>query len=180
MSTATNKLTQMIKDAPDQVAGLGSSIESVQDQIDELNEELAGVTSVCNTTEADARDLLENTIMVDKGGDSVLYGPTFGVISFGDADAEPAPIPPGNLTDWAILNVLSVPIYTYFPGDYPDLDQWVTDFAFSNDYITRPLTEGATYGLSPNISVLGTGKSILQNNQTKIGNSVDVFSRYAT
>jgi len=182
MSTATNKLTSMIKETPEISAALENSIASVQTEITDLTQQKSAVTSICNTTEADARDLLENTILIDKGGDYVAYGSTFGSIQFS---------PAGNLTDWAIIKLIipplpappipvPTPIYTYTPGDYPDLDQWTEDFTFSSDYITRPLTEGATYGLTPNIDTLGAGKDILENNKDKVDDSVAVFSRYAT
>jgi len=171
----TNKLTQMIKQVPDQAEALTNGIQSITDEVADLTKEQSAITTgVCGTTKSSAIDLIENTILSDKGGDYVLYGPTFGTISFD---------PLGNLTDWAIIQVVLLvptPIYVYTPGDYPDLDEWVSDYSFGNDYITRPLTEGATYGLSPNISTLNSGKSILQANKAKVEASIDIFKKYAT
>lgn len=175
MSQNTNKLTSMIKQAPGQVEGLLDNVNAISDEVDSLTEQRNAVQNgVCGKTKSDAIDLIENTILIDTTGDNVVYGPTFGLIQY---------TPAGNLTDWEIVKIvafLPVVIYTYTPGDYPDLDQWVTDFAFGADYITRPLTSGATYGFNANISTLNQGKSILQNNASKVNASMDVFSRYAT
>jgi len=151
-------------------------------EIDELTKDRNAIQNgVCGNAEQEARDILENIILVDKGGDDVVYGSTFGTIGFGT----------GNITDWEIVTItvpvpppvlppVVTPIYTYTPGDYPDLDQLVTDYAFGNDYITRPLTDGATYGLNPTISLLNIGKDILEENKDKVDESIDVFEDYAT
>jgi len=176
----------MIKQAPGQVEGLLDNVNALTDEIDAIREQRdAFQGGVCGQTKRDAVDLLENTVLPDHPlGDYVYYGPTFGIISFGDADADPDPIPPGNLVDWAIMREVpllpDIPVYIYVPGDYPELDQWVEDYSFGNDYITKPLTDGATYGFNANISALSEGKSILQNNATKVNASMDVMSRYAT
>lgn len=184
MSQDTNQLTSMIKKAPGQVEGLLENVDALTEEISALTEQRNAIQNgVCGQTKSNAVDLLENTILDEKGGDYVLYGPTFGIISYGDAAADPDPIPPGNLTDWAIVKeilLIPTPIYVYTPGDYEDLDQWVSDYSFGNDYITRPLTEGASYGFNANISTLSTGKSILEANASKVNASMDVMSRYAT
>lgn len=177
MSQNTNKLTSMIKQAPGQVEGLLDNVNAVSDEIDALREQRDAMEGgVCGQTKRDTVDLLENTILDEKGGDYILYGPLFGKIQYD---------PPGVLTDWAVMLEVppigpDIPIYIYVPGDYPEMDQWVADFTFGNDYITRPLTSGATYGFNANISTLNQGKSILQANASKVNASMDVMSRYAT
>jgi len=178
----TNKLTQMIKEAPDQSAALSNAVESIDEEVADLSKQQSAITGgVCGTTKANAIDLLENTILDLFLGDYVYYGPTFGIISFGDPTV---PELPGNLIDWAIMKEVpllpDIPLYVYHAGDFPQLDIWVADYSFGNDYITRPLTEGATYGLNANISTLNSGKSLLEANKAKVEGSVDVFSRYAT
>ena len=132
---------------------------------------------ITSATEASAIDLLENTILIDKGGDYVEYGSTFGTISWS---------PKGNLTDWFIkidTTAGPVTIYIYTSGDYPELDQWVSDYAFTNDYLTRPLYASglgseASYGTYPTISNLNTGLEYVENNKDKVEDSKDVFTRY--
>lgn len=181
MSEYTNRLTEMIKEVPDLSDALSSSISSVQSEIADITKERDAIKfGVCANAEEQAVDIIENTILADQGGDYVVYGGTFGTINYSS----------GNITDWEIYqnqvtppgssSLPAVVIYTYTPGDYPDLDQLVEDYDFGNDYITRPLTSGATYGLSPNISSLQDARDILQENKDKIDDSLDVLSRYAT
>ena len=183
MSQNTDRLTTLVKTAPDRVGQIEGSIAQVEGNIEALQKEQAAIQDgVCGITETDAIDILENTILIDKGGDYVSYGGNFGAINWD---------PLGNLTDWAIIKLITpplpappvpvpTPIYTYTPGDYPDLDQWVEDFAFGNDNLTRPPITGATYGIIPRISSLSNAANILNENADKVGDSVAVFNRYAT
>ena len=180
------KLRQMRDIVPEQSDALANSIVQVEEQIAELSEQaLAIETEITTPDEATAVIILETIILPDKGGDYVSYGGTFGIIQWSAA---------GNLTDWEIIkNITPVPppilpavptpIYTYTPGDYPDLDALVSDYAFGNDYLTRPLYASglgseASYGIYPTIVNLNTGKSYLTNNKTKVDASESVFSGY--
>ncbi len=183
------KLREMRDSVQDQVDALSNSISQIEDQIQELTDEATAIeTEVTDFTKDSVIDLLENTILIDKGGDYVSYGSTFGLIQW---------TPAGNLTDWAIIKNIVTPnplpppptittptvIYTYTPGDYPDLDQWVADYAFGNDYLTRPLydsglAEEASYGIYPTIANLGTGLEYVENNKDKVEDSESVFTRY--
>ncbi len=174
MSVASDKLRQMVTAVPDQVKAIESNTSQIETQIDEVDEEISAIIDgVCTPAETDARDIIDNTILLDKSGDDVEYGATFGVANI---NWDPA----GNLTDWEIVDVLDVPIYTYTPGDYPDLDTLVDDFAFNNDYLTRPMTDGASYGLEPYKGSLESAQSILLENQNKVEASVAVLDKYAT
>lgn len=190
MSDTSAKLREMRDAVDDQVDALANSIGQVEDQITELTDQANAIENeVTDFTKDSAVDLLENTILIDKAGDYIDYGPTFGDISWS---------PRGNITDWEVIQLVEqsqppppappvppVPtvVYTYTPGDYPDLDQWVDDYAFGNDYLTRPLyasglSEEASYGIYPTIDNLDTGKEYLENNKDKIEDSKDVFTRY--
>ena len=176
MSDATAaKLREMRDSVPDQSDALANSITQVEDQITELSEQaLAIETEITTPDEATAVIILETIILPDKGGDHVSYGGTFGSINWD---------PKGNLTDWQIQNILNAPIYVYNPGDYPDLDVLVSDYAFGNDYLTRPLIDSelaseASYGIYPTIVNLNLGKTYLTNNKTKVDASESVFSGY--
>ncbi len=176
MSAETNaKLRQMRDIVPDQSDAFANSIQQVQDQIDDLSEQaLAIETEITTPDEATAVIIIETIILIDKAGDHVSYGATFGDISWD---------PKGNLTDWEIQDILDVPIYTYNSGDYPELDDLVNDYAFGNDYLTRPLYDSglgseASYGIYPSIVNLNLGKEYLTNNKTKVDASEGVFSGY--
>jgi len=71
-----------------------------------------------------------------------------------------------------------VVVYSYTPGDDVDIDKWVDDYAFSNDYLTRPFLDGATYGIYPNITALTSAKSLLNENKDKIIDSKTYFEDY--
>ena len=141
-------------------------MDSIQSEIDAVTDGL------CNNAKDQLIDYLENVKMAEVGGDTVTYGPSFGGIVF----------PSGNISDWSI-DATSVPIYEYlgvgWDGD-AKITQLITDYAFGNDYITRPVTGGATYGLKPNWDLVDKGKSILEENKTKIDESISVLSRYGT
>jgi prefoldin subunit 5 len=172
MSFDTNKLTSMAKAAPSQVEAINTSISSVEDSISDLTKQKNAIENgVCGSAKTQATDIIENIILVDKGGDHVSYGPTFGVIQWA---------PSGNLTDWVILDATNVPIYSYVSGDYPDLDELVDDYDFGNDYLTRPLISGATYGLEDSISSLQNASNLLNENMNKIADSQAIFEKYGT
>ena len=189
----SDKLRQMRDIAPDQSDAIANSIEQINQQIVELTEEANAIQGeVTSPTEVSAIDLIENTIIAAVGGDYATYGSSFGQIQWLPTK--------GNLTDWEMWKILPLPIqppppappvpplpdivvYTYTPGDYPDLDQWVADYAFGNDYLTRPLYDSglgneASYGIYPTISSLGIGKGYQQQNKNKVDGSIDVFTRY--
>lgn len=173
MSIASDKLRQMITAVPDQIQAIGNSISQIESQVDEIAEEISAIIDgACTPAESTAIIIIENIILPDKVGDDVEYGATFGVVNINWS-------PAGNLTDWDIMKDSSA-IYSYTPGDYPDLDTLVDDFDFNNDYLTKPITDGASYGLEPSKANLEYAQSILLENQNKIAASIDVLNKYAT
>ena len=181
MTEYSDKLREMIADAPDQSDNLASNISQITDIRDEIQEQIDAVTNgLCTPAEQQAVTIIEGTILIDKAGDYVTYGGTFGTINYTT----------GNITDWGIYEVQSVPpgssaipdvlIYSYTLGDYPELDQLVDDYDFGNDYLTRPLTSGATYGLDDYKENLNSAIGILTENKDKIDDSITYFEDYAT
>jgi len=189
MGAITNaKLRQMRDIVPDQSDALATSIQQVQDQITELSEQaLAIETEITTPDEATAVIIIETIILPTfPVGSYVVYGAGFGAIQWD---------PKGNISAWSIWrNIIPVPppilpavptlLYTYVNnGTYPDLDALVDDYAFGNDYLTRPLYDSglgseASYGIYPTIVNLNLGKTYLTNNKTKIDASESVFSGY--
>jgi hypothetical protein len=189
MGVDTNKLTTMAKNAPDLSANVGQSISSIDDALTELNSQKDAVQDgVCGNAETLAIAYITEVVLpiwiAIQPTAYIVYGPGFGSIAWSD------PGPVGNLSAWSIWyivppvppSIIPVPtlLYPYTPGVDPIYDVLVADYAFGNDQLTRPLTDGATYGLIPNITVLGTGKSILEENQDKLDDAPAVFDRYAT
>jgi hypothetical protein len=178
------KLGQMLKAAPDQSAAIEKSIVSVQDQIDELTDEANAIEgSMTDVAEIDAVAYITTNILPLYPGGYIVYGPAFGTIAYG-----PSP-PKGNISDWAIwkdITPVPPPIlppvptlqYPYTPGDYPDLDKLVADYVFGNDYLTRPLDTGATYGIYPSRTAMIAAKALLQENKDTVDESITKFPDY--
>jgi len=200
MSIASDKLREMTQVAPGQVEEIGNSIGQVEDQITEQTEEIAAVTdAVCTATTDDLTAYLEGDKLTElqalwpavPGSLGPVYyveGGTYGTINYST----------GNITDWEFrqdnlvippLPAPPVPSPAYYvryayEGVGWDSDatiiELVDDFAFGNDYLTRPLTSGASYGMIPYKENLESAKDLLQENQDKVADSIDVFNRYAS
>lgn len=194
MTTESDKLRQMINEAPDTVDNLNNSIAQIEDIRDEIDEQIDAVEDgLCGVAEQELADYLENTKIPELSTDStasfrVEYGPTYGTIDYVT----------GNITDWAVQelqNVVPPPpdppipvptwvdVYVYegvgWDGD-TTVTGYITDYAFGNDYLTRPLTSGASYGLKPYKASLNDGIDLLTENRDKVDNSITVFEDYAS
>lgn len=186
MSQDTDRLTTLVKTAPDRLAAVENSIVQIDNIIDQLGKERAAIEDgLCANAESTAVIIIETVILPTFPPTSyVVYGAAFGTIDWN---------PKGNISDWSIwIDITPVPppilppvptlLYTYVNDGttYPEIDLLVDDYDFGNDNLTRPLTDGATYGIIPKIESLQIASNILNENADKIENSVDVFNRYAT
>lgn len=173
-----NELQNMYADAPDQVQAIGNSISQVEDQIEDLQRQIDAVNDeLCTVAENGLVDYLNNVKIPElqslymASTATLVTGPTFGTIGYGS----------GNITDWVISDATAGTIYSYLGVNWDDdtsVTQFIVDYAFGNDYLTRPLTSGATYGLIPSRNNLQIALNILENNQDKVEASIDVFERY--
>jgi hypothetical protein len=184
MATPSEILGQMIANVESQVDNLDSSIGPVQEQIDALNVEIDGVQNgLCEAAASDSTGLVAYLIdtkipelEILYGGElpySFDYGPTFGTINYTT----------GNITDWQILDSTGGVVYEYLGTNWDSdlyITQKISDYAFGNDYLTRPMTTGATYGLIPARDNLNTAKGILNSNKSKVEASETTFADYAS
>jgi hypothetical protein len=167
-------LGDMQQDAPDQIAAISSSIDQIQDQIDELNIEISGVTDeLCAVAEQDLIDYLENVKLPSLyylDASVVSYGPEFGTINYDT----------GGITDWRILDTTGNIVYSLNINWDSDatITKLIDDYEFGNDYLTRPATSGASYGLIPSRDNLLIAKGILTENRSKVSDSITVFEDY--
>jgi len=171
------KLTQMINESTDQVAAINSSIDQVQAQIDDLTQQSEAIeNAVLNVAANDLTYYLDNTKLpqfqlIDPGA-SVVYGPTYNSIIYEN-----------ELTDWKIVDSSNVTMYQYLGVGW-DNDQIIIDLIdewdYGNDYLTRPVTSGASYGIRPYISSLQSAKSLLLENADKVGDTKTFFERFAS
>lgn len=188
MSANSDKLREMIDDAPQKSDDIAGSISQIEDARDEVDEELSAVQDgMCGVAETDMTDYLTNTKLVEfqvsQPTAQLSFGATYGTIAWS------TPGPEGNITDWEIfyMTVELVPVkvvlYEYEGTGWDndaDIITWADDYDFGNDYLTRPLTTGATYGLIPYKTNLNSAISLLTNNQNKIDDSITYFEDYAT
>lgn len=182
MASPKEILGSMVAAADGQINNLDSSISQVDEQIDDITEQIDGVENgMCAVAESDLTDYLDNTKLAEIEalyGDpfntpfSVDYGADYGKIDYTD----------GGITDFRIIDNTGNTMYEYGGVNWdsdPDITQWVSDFAFGNDYLTRPLVPvGASYGLYPQLSNLTTAKNILTSNKNKIEASKTAFGDY--
>lgn len=180
--TAPNEILGGMVDAADsQVNNLTESISQVQDQIDDVTEQIDGVENgMCAVAESDLTDYLDNTKLPEIEGlygtpttipFSVDYGPDYGSIDYTT----------GGITDFRIIDNSGNIKYEYSGINWdsdPDITKWVSDYSFGNDYLTRPLTSGASYGLYDNLSGLTSAKSLLTQDKNKIAASKTAFEDY--
>jgi len=173
-------LREMINVAPDQVTAIDNSIDQIDVQIDDLNTQIDGVQNgLCGVAESELLAYIDGTkipeLEIFYGDIELVTGPTFGVIDY----------TLGNISDWQIIDsTTGSTVYEYL-GVHWDGDSTITgkitDYAFGNDYLTRPLIPvGATYGLIPAKANLIFAKGLLQTNANKIEASETTFEEYAS
>lgn len=189
---ASDILRQMINDSDDQVTNIESSIGQINDQINDTDVQIDGLENgMCAVAESDMTVYLQGAklaeIEITSPNVYLVFGGTYGSIAWSD------PGPVGNITDWEYRVDLPIPpppdpppdppytvVYSYTPGDDTTIDDLVNDFDFANNYLTRPLTDGASYGLKPYKSNLNTAKSLLTQNKNKIAASKTALEDYAS
>lgn len=173
-----NELQNMRDDAPDQVLAIESSIGQVEDQIVDLTRQINAVRDELCNADSTAFIVYMNDVKIPELKQlymainaTLILGPTYNSFGYGS----------GNITDWTVYDATAGVIYSYHGVNWDDdtsVTIFMTDYAFGNDYLTRPLTTGATYGLIPSRSNLYVALGILENNRDKVQDSIDVFDRY--
>lgn len=179
-----NKLNEMFRKIPDQSDALDNNISQLQDIRDELNEQASAVEdAVCGVAESNLTTYLSTTklseIQLTYPTAYLVFGGTYGTIDYST----------GNITDWNYyVNITPTPppilppvptiIYSYTPGDDPQIDQWVNDYAYGNELLTKPLDENGTYGIYAQIANTQTGIDLITANKNKLDAGADVYTRY--
>jgi len=193
-----NKLNQMHRNIPDAVDRMEENIINVEDSRDELQEQATAIEdALCAVAEADLTAYL-NTVKLAEiqaiwppvplvlGPVYIVYGGDYGTIDYSS----------GGITDWEFrqdnlvippLPAPPIPVPPYYvryvylgtgwDGD-TQIIQWVDDYAWGNDYLTKPLDLGGTYGLYESIDQLDNGLGVLNANKTATAAGEDVLSRY--
>lgn len=178
---ASDILKEMIDKAPDQVENIANSISQVQSQIDDLTTQIDAIqTGMCDVAETDLTTYMNDTkipaLEALYGGDTPYMfaeGGNYGSIDYTT----------GGITDWEVLDDLGVLVYKYGGLNWDSdttITKLITDFDFARDYLSRPMTTGATYGLIPARANLNTAKGILNSNKSKIQDSITSLADYAS
>ncbi len=176
MTSSSDNLAGMVDVADEQVENLESSIGQVQEQMDSYSEDIDGVQNgLCSDISDDSTGML--TLYLDStkvfelsylDASVVEYGINYGTLDYTT----------GGVTDFNILDTTGNIVYQYLGINWdndPEIVKWVDNFAFGNDYLTRPLTSGATYGLYANLAALTSALAMLNANKDKIEASKTVF-----
>lgn len=192
MSADTDKLREMINVAPAQSENIGNSISDITVIRDEYNEQISAVQNgMCGSAQSQMTAYLTTVKLVQfqltYPTAELTFGGTYGTIVYST----------GNITDWEIWYDLITPTVPPAPAIPPvktvlyeyegigwDSDTqiitWADDYSFGNDYLTRLLSSGATYGLIPYRDNLDTAIGLLTSNQNKIDDSISYLEDYAT
>lgn len=187
MSADSDKLREMIDDSESESENLADSILQIEDTRDETDERISAVQNgMCTPAQTDLTDYLTNIklpqFQLIQPTAILAFGATYGTIVYST----------GNITDWEIYYItipifpavgVKVVLYEYLGTGWDSDAQiiaWINDYAFGNDYLTRPMDTGATYGLVPYKGNLESAISILNNNKDKVEDSVGYFEDYAS
>jgi hypothetical protein len=161
------------------ITGLNTSINSIENQQEDLNEQVETSTEIMAISAQDMREYLELTKMplIDPLA-RIQYGSAFGVL---------------NISNWIVWKYgpESEPIYLYcMPGGidmFPSGLNWDEDekilqysgeFDCAYDLIHSEISQSGTYGLLDMISKLDSAKSLLNNNLNKYVDVVNKFTRF--
>jgi len=170
-------IQQMIDDVEGQLEAVTNGITQIEAQIAEFNDEITALENTCDvirdemTAYLDGTKLAEIRILYDATA-GVVYGINYGVVDYTT----------GVITDWFIGQNPAPISYSYVPPINWDGDAYIislaADWAWMNDYLTRPLDSGATYGLIPNRDALVGALAILEEDKLKLEQSVTELAPY--
>jgi len=187
MSVDSDKLREMVSDAETNSENLTDQISQIESSRDDITDQISAIENgMCGANETDMTSYLTNVklpaFQVTYPTAVLSFGGTYGNIDYST----------GNITDWEIYYMtapvlpaipVKVVLYEYngigWDSD-SDIITLVDHFEFGNDYLTRPLTSGATYGLNPYKSNLNSAIDILTENKDKIDQSIAYLEPYAT
>jgi hypothetical protein len=188
--SAQDNLKMIVDTMPQSIDNLEKSLSQIDNNDNEIDTQIEAVTYVCDS----AKGELQNYLTLEKlpyiqetvnPTAYLLYDASFGTTGYGLAldgwhvramVEQPQPLPPE-------LPVPPVDTEIYSTTVNWDNDSfittWMNDWAAGNDYLHRPLTSGATYGLVPYKQNLTSASNILNENKSKLETAQPVFAKYA-
>ena len=189
MSTQDD-LNLMVKSMPESIENLENSLAQIDAANTSTDLQIAAITDgVCASSATELQNYLtlEKVPYLQETVNATAYlviDPTFGAIAYANtlsgwsihALVEQAqPLPP-ELPVAPIDEVIYSTTVNWDSDAY--ITAWMADWSEGNDYITRPNTSGATYGLLPQKENLTAASNILNENKTKLESAQATFSKY--
>jgi hypothetical protein len=194
--TVQSDLKTMTSAMPESVDNLEKALSQIDGADKDIDTQIGAVTYVCTS----AADELLNYLNLEKVPylsenvnitANLVVGPNYGVTGYGNT-----------LSDWSVHAMVEQPqppptVPPDPPAEYvPPADEviysttvnwdgdsyittWMNDWAAANDYLHRPLTSGATYGLVPYKQNLANTSNILNENKSKLETVQPIFEKYA-
>jgi len=194
--SAQDDLRTIVDSIPQSIDNLENSLAQIDNTDQDVDTQIEAVTYVCTSAATELQNYLtlEKLPYIQENVNAtayLLYDASFGTTGYGNslngwhvrAMVEQAQPPPTVPPDPPAVYVPPVDTEIYsttvnWDGD-SYITTWMNDWASANDYLHRPLTSGATYGLVPYKQNLTTASNILNENKNKLETAQPVFAKYA-
>lgn len=179
MATPSEILQSIIDDADTKIVDKDSKITEFTNQIAEVTEQIDGVENgLCEVSKNELESYMTDTKIPElealHGGDlpySFSQGENFGEIDFDN----------GGITDWEVLDNQGTLVYKYEDLNWDSdsfIEEKISDFAFGNEYLTKPLSGAAGYGLYQYKEFLTFSKGQNETAKSDLNQTKTVFAKY--
>jgi hypothetical protein len=167
-------ILKFIDSIPKSIENLETTIGQLFSNSDDIEEQIDAVKDgVCNKAAEELRNYLENEkvpYFQDLGYSeaAVTFEEEFNTVGYQN-----------QLDAWSIfLDATTTYSFTINWDNDAFITQWMNDWDTANDFLTRLLTSGATYGLIPYQDHITAASEILTTNKNKLTSMLDIFNRY--
>lgn len=191
MPTPQELLRTMIGEIPESVENIDKSLAQLDAVDKQLDDQISAIEDgVCEQIKSDFSQYMtleklphiQETVnptaflVYDANFGSIGYGNTLEGWSVNAMVEQPQPPPP----DPPVPPVEEVIYSTTVNWDNDAyITEWMNDWSAANDFLTRPLSSGATYGLIPYKQNVASASSILTENKAKLESSKTTFEKYS-
>jgi len=193
---AQENLKTLVESMPGGIDNLENALTQIDNNDKDIDTQIEAVTYVCTSAAGELQNYLtlEKLPYIQETVNPtayLLYDASFGQTGYGLAldgwhvralveQPQPPPtVPPDPPAEY--VPPVDTEIYSTtvnWDGD-SYIQTWMDDWAAANDYLHRPLTSGATYGLVPYKQNLATASNILNENKNKLETAQPIFEKYA-
>ena len=186
-----NNMAESVDNLDETMAQLDSNDQELDGQIDAVK------TGICdkakdelvNYLELEKLPYIQETVnptaylVEDPGLGTIGYGNTLSGWSIHALIEQPQPpptIPPDPPAEYVppVDEIIYSTTVNWDNDAY--ITQWMNDWSEANEYLTRPLNSGATYGLIPFKQNTTTASNIMNENKSKLESMQELIGRYTT